>query len=98
MSLKASISLRLKFRDAHTAEAVRVAVLPEMLGFRPSRGGVSLELDRDSLLLEIRADGISSLRVLLNSYLRWVICAEEVTEILYGHDDSPSNEYAIGGA
>lgn len=82
MNLKASVSLSLKFRDAQTAEAVRAAVLPEMLAFKSPRGEVSFDLDQESLLLEIRADGVSSLRVLLNSYLRWIICAEEVTEIL----------------
>jgi len=82
MSLKASISLRLKFEDAHTAETIRAAVFPEILGLKSSRGEVSLELDQNELLLEVRADGVSSLRVLLNSCLRWIFCVEETIKIL----------------
>ncbi len=90
--MKAFISLRLRFQDAHTAEAVRAAVLPETLSSKSSRGEVSLELDRDALLLEIRADGVSSLRILLNSYLRWILCVEETVEILSGHVERPTDK------
>jgi tRNA threonylcarbamoyladenosine modification (KEOPS) complex Pcc1 subunit len=80
--LKGYASLLLKLGDTNTAEIVRSALLPEILGFQSSRSEVSLERIRESLLLEIRADDVSSLRAVLNSYLRWIQCSEETIRIL----------------
>jgi tRNA threonylcarbamoyladenosine modification (KEOPS) complex Pcc1 subunit len=79
--LKGSASLLLRLGDANTAETVRSALLPEILGFQSPRSEVSLELICESLLLEIRTDDVSSLRAVLNSYLRLIQCAEETIRI-----------------
>ncbi len=79
--MKGSASLLLRLGDANTAETVRSALLPEILGFQSPRSEVSLELICESLLLEIRADDVSSLRAVLNSYLRLIQCAEETIRI-----------------
>ncbi len=80
--LKGSASLLLRLGDKNTAEIVQSALLPEILGFQSPRSEVSLRRIRESLLLEIRTDDVSSLRAVLNSYLRWIQCAEETMRIL----------------
>jgi len=82
--LGVSAVLRLRLRDACTAEAVRAALLPEVLSYRSAHTEVSLNLDYDCLLVEVRSDKVSSLRALLNSYLRWISCAEETLSIFTG--------------
>lgn len=79
--MKVSASLLLRLGDTNTAETVRSALLPEVLGFQSPRSEVSLELVGESLLLEIRADDVSSLRAVLNSYLRWIQCSEETIRV-----------------
>ncbi|UCD73119.1 MAG: hypothetical protein JSW01_00285 [Candidatus Bathyarchaeota archaeon] len=80
--MKGSASLLLRLGNTNTAEIVQSALLPEILGFQSPRSKVSLERIHESLLLEIRADDVSSLRAVLNSYLRWIQCAEETVRIL----------------
>ena len=80
--MKGSASLLLQLEDTNTAEIIRSALLPEILSFQSPRSEVSLECIRESLLLEIRTDDVSSLRAVLNSYLRWIQCAEETMRIL----------------
>jgi tRNA threonylcarbamoyladenosine modification (KEOPS) complex Pcc1 subunit len=82
LGLKGSASLLLRLDDVNAAETVRSAILPEILGFQSPRSEVSLKLVSENLLLEIKAYDISSLRAVLNSYLRWIQCAEETIRIL----------------
>jgi len=96
--LKVSASLRLRFRDLNTAEAVRTAVLPEILGYKSNRTEVSLDLENECLILEIRSDGVSSLRALFNSYLRWILCAEETIGIIADRTESLLNRDQTGNS
>lgn len=80
-ALKSS-SIRLRLKDARTAQAVRSAVLPETLSYEPSGSQVSLEIEGEILILEIGTVDVSSLRALINSYLRWILCADETIRIL----------------
>ncbi len=87
--MRVSASLCLKFQDSDVAEAVKAAILPEILSFKSTRTEVSLDSKRESLLLRIKSDGVSSLRASLNSYLRWILCAEETIRIVSDRVESP---------
>ena len=75
-------SIRLRLEDARMAQAVRSAVLPETLSYKPSGSQVSLEIEGEVLILKIGTNDVSSLRALINSYLRWILCAQETIRIL----------------
>ena len=87
--LGASASIQIEIRDSSIASAVRAALLPEITSYKSTRTEVSLDLRDEGLLLEVRSDGVSSLRAVLNSYLRWVLCAVETIAIL-SEDIEPS--------
>ncbi|MBL7118497.1 hypothetical protein ISS96_00595 [Candidatus Bathyarchaeota archaeon] len=86
--MKVSASLRLMLRDLNTAKAVRAAIFPEILSYKSTQTDISLNLEGECLILEIETYSVSSLRALLNSYLRWMLCAEETIGIVADRTES----------
>ena len=69
-----------QFKDPRTASSIIGAVMPEQATAPSRRAKVKLARKGRSVALEIDAKDTTSMRAAINSYLRWFILAERVTQ------------------
>jgi tRNA threonylcarbamoyladenosine modification (KEOPS) complex Pcc1 subunit len=82
MAVKAKASICLKFCDPkHLATAV-TALQPEVNSPVTHRTNVVLQTHNCFLVLNITADDTVALRAIINTYLRWIISAVKIMEII----------------
>lgn len=69
-----------QFKDPRTASSILGAIVPEQATAPSRRAKVKLARKGRSVALEIDARDTTSMRAAINSYLRWFILAERVTQ------------------
>jgi len=72
--------LTFQFKDPKTASSILGAIMPEQATAPSRRAKVKLARKGRSVALEIDARDTTSMRAAINSYLRWFILAERVTQ------------------
>ena len=77
---KASATIKLEFRNAREAEAVRQALAPEEVLPASTRSIASVKRRENALILQVDADDTAALRAALNSFIRWAIVARDMLE------------------
>lgn len=71
------VNVRIAYDSEDIAQVVYSALEPEInLEFTKSLCNINIR--GNELLMRVRAHDISSVRATLNSYLRWMACAENV--------------------
>ncbi|HTX61465.1 MAG TPA: KEOPS complex subunit Pcc1 [Methanobacterium sp.] len=81
MLQKVEMQFQIEFDDAKKAEIVIKALKPEMLTSPSQRASVKLDLTGRKLDVDIQADDVTSLRAVINSYLRWIMLSMDVIDI-----------------
>lgn len=79
-SEKATATVKLEFRSAHEAEAVRQALAPEEVLPASTRSKANVKRRENALFLRVDADDTAALRAALNSFIRWAIVARDMLE------------------
>ncbi len=74
---KASFTFEL---DEKTSEIVAKSLLPESKRIVP-RTKVEIKNNKNKLVLNITADDVSALRAAVNSYLRWIKTAVDMSNV-----------------
>ena len=70
-----------QFKDSRTASSILGAIMPEQATAPSRRAKVKLARKGRSVALLIDAMDITGMRAAVNSYLRWLILAERVTQV-----------------
>lgn len=68
-----------------SAETLLRAISPEA-GREIPRSRVSGSMDDGELVLKVEADDLAALRAALNSYIRWMIVAEDMSKMAGGQN------------
>ncbi len=79
-SERATATVKLEFRSAREAEAVRQALAPEEVLPASTRSKASVKRRENALFLQVDADDTAALRAALNSFMRWAIVARDMLE------------------
>ncbi|MDI6917534.1 MAG: KEOPS complex subunit Pcc1 [Thermoplasmatales archaeon] len=66
--------------DEFTADIIAKSLLPESKRILP-RTKVEIENKKNKLILSIMADDVSALRAAINSYLRWIKTAVDMSNV-----------------
>jgi tRNA threonylcarbamoyladenosine modification (KEOPS) complex Pcc1 subunit len=83
--MKTKAVLHLKFPSDRYLEVVYKALTPETVKPATSRSKVSIEKDRNMLVLKVEGKDTVALRATLNAYLRWVSTLFDVFSMLEPH-------------
>uniref|UniRef100_A0A7C3EVR3 KEOPS complex Pcc1-like subunit n=1 Tax=Candidatus Methanomethylicus mesodigestus TaxID=1867258 RepID=A0A7C3EVR3_9CREN len=73
--------LKVDFGDDRLAENIRRALTPEAKSSKSAKSAASIRAEGGSVILEIEAAGVASLRALLNSYIRWMFTSSEIVRL-----------------
>lgn len=71
----------IEFDSQNEAEIVLSAIQPEILDSPSDRTTAQVKCENKTLIIDIKAQDSPSLRASVNSYLRWVILAQQVLEL-----------------
>ena len=82
MAINAKVSVRVKFCDHKQLVAAVAALKPEVNSSVTHRSNVSLQVQDCFLFLTIVAEDTIALRAAVNAYLRWIVSATNVVEVL----------------
>lgn len=71
----------IEFDSPKEAEIVLSAIQPEITDSPSDRTTTEVKCENKTLVIDIKAQDSPSLRASVNSYLRWVILAQQVLEL-----------------
>ncbi|KXA91457.1 hypothetical protein AKJ57_01115 [candidate division MSBL1 archaeon SCGC-AAA259A05] len=80
-ALEANSTIELTFRNFETARIVHDSLKPEELLPKGTRVEVKINLRKNNLSLDINAKDTAALRATINSFLRWVAVARDMTKV-----------------
>ena len=91
MTLKHTCTIRLQFPSSELAETIYEATKLEQDALPNPRIKVSSKLEKDTLIFFFEASDLVALRAGINSHLKWVMVASEVSSTLEEIDNQKSH-------
>ncbi len=85
----ASATLSIDLESNELAKMIRSALLPEIDASPTDRAAASISVEGTTLIIEITAGDLTSLRAAMNSYLAWVSGCKKAVESVTDTSQNP---------
>ena len=81
---QANSYIEIEFASSREAEAISIALLPEVKDSKTRRSDMEVEIEGKVLILKISAKDTTALRAITNSYLRWIATLKQINRLVGG--------------